>query len=302
MRPISDHHSNAMQHAQPQHVRHAPTIMLGILAMLAAFAVAWIPASVSTAAQPARGQVPDEVVQLIEDNMPETAKFLATQGTVRVGNVGGINGVDNTVGITAKARYIQPYYAITADDDGNYQAVDVGWIAAVYIRGKPAGTASIMRDPNSGTITPYETTTNADVAACLEQPYREGGVFAELTRLHPYGYFMIKDGKVTPLNEESEHYITEAVNEDEFFDGLDRLSAWLDEASQLGSSAPDISSDRNVLVNPLEPLDTGTPVDAVLISAAFTLLLVVLCSVGLYRGIAQFARRPRRRASRAVRS
>ncbi|KFI52672.1 hypothetical protein [Bifidobacterium biavatii] len=285
MKRFTSRHSLAARH-----IRYVSALITAA-ALLATFAVAWatVPA---TAAQPSHGsQVPEEVAQLMQDNLPKAAQFIATQGTVRTGDVAGR---------TAHVRYIQPYYVIAAGDDGGYQAVDVGWIAAITIRGKPAGTASVMRDPDNGTITPYETTTNADVAACLERAYREGGVFAELTRLHPYGYFMIKDGKVTPLNEESEHYITEAVSEDEFFDGLNRLSAWLDEASQLGSSAPDISSNRNVLVNPLEPLDTGTPVDAILISAAFTLLLVGACGVGLYRGIARLSRRSRRHVRRVA--
>ncbi|MBW3093696.1 hypothetical protein KIH79_12380 [Bifidobacterium sp. 82T10] len=124
---------------------------------------------------------------------------------------------------TPDLRYMQTYYRIQSDGNGdNNHLVGDTWIAAVYVDGAPAGFTSVTLDPKTRKAEPYMSSPDKAVARYLETTYRDGGRFAELYRA-PIGYFMFKDGMVTPLGDSSATYIKTTVSEQEFFDAVNRI-------------------------------------------------------------------------------
>ncbi|MCH9274845.1 hypothetical protein JS533_000880 [Bifidobacterium amazonense] len=159
--------------------------------------------------------IPVDVVRVFHDEAVDATQFIGGQDGNAVRTYNDAPETD--------LRYMQPYFTIISDDNGgNNHLVGDRWIAAVYINGKPAGFTSVIRNSETNEIEPYMTAAYKPVAEYLETTYRQGGNFAEL-EMSPLGYFMFKDGKVTPLGESSTAYISASVSEQEFFDTLDRI-------------------------------------------------------------------------------
>lgn len=159
--------------------------------------------------------IPSEALQVFQDTAVDVTQYIASQQKPPLQTYNGDG--------TPDLRHMQSWYYIQPDENGdnNHLAGDM-WIAAVYLNGSPAGYTSVILNPETNQFEPYMSSPDKAVAQYLETTYQQGGRFAELYR-SPLGYFMFKDGMVTPLGDSSTAYIKTTVSEREFFDIIDPI-------------------------------------------------------------------------------